>query len=238
MPPRIYKKRDSSHDNSMGKESAMVVKHNWLLYATSCTMIDSKSGYATGCTIFQGKECQTGGEGRVRKDHRSECVMNRMVEVFGDQWSLLVIRDIIFMNRRHFRELLTKSLEGIASNILADRLQRLVEQGIIVKSDDPSHKQKAIYSLTEKGIELLPLLMEMNAWGHKYLPASRLKGLAQVLVEGGPKLRAQFMAELREAHLRKSSAKTKSRRPTKSTQILAMQKIQAAYEAELAKRKQ
>jgi DNA-binding PadR family transcriptional regulator len=121
---------------------------------------------------------------------------------------------------------------------LADRLQRLVEQGIIVKSDDPSHKQKAIYSLTEKGIELLPLLMEMNAWGPKYLPASRLKGLAQVLVEGGPKLRAQFMAELREAHLRKSSAKTKSRRPTKSTQILAMQKIQAAYEAELAKRKQ
>jgi DNA-binding HxlR family transcriptional regulator len=161
-----------------------------------------------------------------------------MVEVFGDQWSLLVIRDIIFMNRRHFRELLTKSLEGIASNILADRLQRLVEQGIIVKSHDPSHKQKAIYSLTEKGIELLPLLMEMNAWGHKYLPASRLKGLAQVLVEGGPRLRAQFMAELREAHLRKSSAKTKSRRPTKSTQILAMQKIQAAYEAELAKRKQ
>ena len=117
--------------------------------------------------------------GRVRKDHRSACVMNLMVEMFGDQWSLLVIRDIIFMNRRHFRELLTKSLEGIASNILADRLQRLVQQGIIVKSHDASHKQKAIYSLTERGIELLPLLMEMDAWGHKYLPASRLKGLAR-----------------------------------------------------------
>ena len=174
----------------------------------------------------------------MRKDHRSECVMNRMVEVFGDQWSLLVIRDIIFMNRRHFRELLTRSLEGIASNILADRLQRLVEQGIIVKSHDPSHKQKVIYSLTEKGIELLPLLMEMNVWGHKYLTASRLKGLARVLEEGGPKLRAQFMAELRETHLRKSSARTKVRRPAKSTPIVAMQKIQAAYEAELAKRKQ
>jgi DNA-binding HxlR family transcriptional regulator len=147
----------------------------------------------------------------VRKDHRSECVMNRVVEVFGDQWSLLVIRDIIFMNRRHFRELLTKSLEGIASNILANRLQRLVEQGIIVKSHDPSHKQKAIYSLTERGIELLPLLMEMNAWGHKYLPASKLKGLAHVLEEGGPKLRAQFMAELRETHLRKSTAPKKAR---------------------------
>ena len=143
--------------------------------------------------------------GRVRKDHRSECVINRTVELFGDQWSLLVIRDIIFMNRRHFRELLTKSLEGIASNILADRLQRLVEQGIIVKSQDASHKQKAIYSLTERGIELLPLLMEMVAWGHKYLPASKLRGLAKVLDEGGPKLQAEFMAELRETHLPKSS---------------------------------
>ncbi len=163
--------------------------------------------------------------------------MNRMVEIFGDQWSLLVIRDIIFTDRRHFRELLTKSLEGIASNILADRLQRLVDQGIIVKSHDASHKQKVIYSLTERGIELLPLLMEMNAWGQKHLPASRLKGLAQVLVEGGPKLRAEFMAELRETHLRKSSAPKKARRPAKSTHTVAMRKLQAAYEAALAERK-
>src|SRR5271169_5441725 len=175
--------------------------------------------------------------GRVRKDHRSECVINQTVEMFGDKWSLLVIRDIIFVNRRHFRELLTKSMEGIASNILADRLQRLVEQGIIVKSDDPSHKQKAIYSLTEKGIGLLPLLMEMVAWGHKYLPASTRRGLAPVLEEGGPKLWAEFMAELRETHLRASNAKKTARRPTKSTRISAMQKLQAAYEPALAKRK-
>src|SRR5271167_439208 len=119
--------------------------------------------------------------GRVHKDHRSACVMNLTVEIFGDQWSLLVIRDIIFMNRRHFRELLTKSTEGIASNILADRLQRLVKQEIIVKSHDPSHKQKAIYSLTERGIGLLPLLMEMVEWGHSYWPAFRPRGLARVL---------------------------------------------------------
>jgi hypothetical protein len=79
---------------------------------------------------------------------------------------------IMFMDRRHFYELLTKSEEGIASNILADRLQIFVERGIIAKSHDPTHKQKAINSLREKGIELLPLLMEMNAWGHKCLPAS------------------------------------------------------------------
>src|ERR1039457_7529034 len=98
--------------------------------------------------------------------------MNRMVEVFGDQWSLLVIRDIIFLNRRHFRELLTKSVAGIASNILADRLQMLVRHGIVVKSHDASHKQKAIYSLTERGIELLSLLIEMAAWGHMQPPPS------------------------------------------------------------------
>jgi DNA-binding HxlR family transcriptional regulator len=174
----------------------------------------------------------------VHNDHRSECVINRTVEIFGDQWSLLVIRDIIFVNRRHFRELLTKSVEGIASNILADRLQRLVQQGIVVKSQDASHKQKAIYSLTERGIELLPLLMEMAAWGSRHLPAARLRGLAQVLEEGGPKLRAEFMAELRATHLRKSSATKKGRRPTKSARAFAMQKVQAAYEAALAKRKQ
>src|ERR1700733_8116900 len=150
--------------------------------------------------------------GSVRKDHRSECVMNRMVEMFGDQWSLLVIRDIMFMNRRHFRELLTESQERIASNILADRLQMLLKQGIIVKSQDPSHKQKAIYSLTEKGIDLLPLLMEMSAWGQKHVPGSGLRGLAQTLEQGGPKLRADFMAKLRESHRLKSIAKKKARR--------------------------
>ena len=176
--------------------------------------------------------------GRVRKDHRSGCVINLMVEMFGDQWSLLIIRDIIFQDRRHFRELLTKSAEGIASNILADRLQRLVKQGIIVKSHDPSHKQKAIYSLTERGIGLLPLLMEMVEWGHAYWPAFRPIGLARVLEEGGPKRRAEFMAELRKAHLRKPSAQKKARVLTRSTRISARRKLQAAYDAEMAKRKQ
>src|ERR1700733_3574820 len=173
-------------------------------------------------SLGQAKSNRTGG--RVHKDHRSECVINLTVEIFGDQWSLLVIRDIIFMNRRHFRELLTKSVEGIASNILADRLQRLVQQGIIVKSQDPSHKQKAIYSLTERGIELLPLLMEIVAWGNKCLPSPGLRGLARVLEEGGPKRRAKFMSELREMHLPKSGARKKLRSRTKSTRISAVQK--------------
>ncbi|RUL62581.1 transcriptional regulator [Dyella dinghuensis] len=137
----------------------------------------------------------------MRTSHRSECVINQTLEVLGDQWTLLVIRDIVFVDRRHFRELLTKSLEGIASNILADRLRKLVEQGIITKSDDPTHKQKAIYSLTEKGIALVPLLLEMAAWGDEYLPESELCGLARTLKEGGPDMRAAFMDELRKTHL-------------------------------------
>jgi DNA-binding HxlR family transcriptional regulator len=173
----------------------------------------------------------------VRKNHRSVCVFNLMVEMFGDKWSLLIIRDIIFVNRRHFRELLTKSMEGIASNILADRLQRLVKQGIIVKTHDASHKQKSIYSLTERGIELLPFMMEMVAWGHKYLPASELWGRAKALEKGGPKLWAEFMHELRETHLGALNAKKTARRPTKSTRIFAMHKLHAAYEPALAKRK-
>jgi DNA-binding HxlR family transcriptional regulator len=98
---------------------------------------------------------------RYEAGHRSGCPINLTLEVVGDRWSLLVIRDMIFGNRRHFRELLAKSEEGIASNILADRLKRLVGQGVVSRADDPTHKQKAIYSLTEKGIELLPVLAQM-----------------------------------------------------------------------------
>jgi DNA-binding HxlR family transcriptional regulator len=161
-----------------------------------------------------------------------------MLEVIGDKWSLLVIRDIIFGNRRHFRELLTKSEERIASNILADRLKRLLEQRIIVKADDASHKQKAIYSLTERGIELLPVLAQMAAWGRKYLPASRdLSIRARVLEEGGPKLWAEFMAELRESHLRLSKTQDRSSHRVKAARVSVMQKLQAAYGEAMADKK-
>jgi DNA-binding HxlR family transcriptional regulator len=75
---------------------------------------------------------------------RSGCPINLTVELLGDHWSLIVIRDMMFGNHRHFRELQAHSIEGIASNILADRLKRLTEAGLISRKDDPSHKQKAI----------------------------------------------------------------------------------------------
>jgi len=168
----------------------------------------------------------------VNSAHRSGCPINLTLEILGDKWSLLVLRDIIFGGKRHFRELLTKSQEGIASNILADRLRTLVEQGILTRSSDPSHKQKAIYSLTEQGIELLPVLAQMSVWGRKYLPVSEELGIrAQLLEEGGPPLWQEFMSELRETH-----SGTPSRRRPKSGGPSVAARLQAAYEAVVAKR--
>jgi len=136
------------------------------------------------------------------KPIRSGCPINLTLEALGDRWSLIVIRDIMFGNRRHYRELLAGSLEGIASNILADRLKRLVAEGLLTRADDPSHKQKTIYSLTEKAIQLVPLIVAMGAWGRRHMPATDALSIrAQVLEEGGPALWEDFMAELRHLHL-------------------------------------
>ena len=134
--------------------------------------------------------------------HRSQCPINLSVEVFGDRWTLLVLRDMIFGGRRHFRVLLTSSQEGISSNILADRLKTLVDDAMITRSDDPTHKQKAIYSLTEMAITLVPVLALIGAWGRRNLPVSEeLAVRAKVLEEGGPAMWDAFMDELREAHI-------------------------------------
>ncbi|WP_429812782.1 winged helix-turn-helix transcriptional regulator [Ensifer sp. B1-9] len=137
----------------------------------------------------------------MKDDIRSGCPINLSLEVFGDKWSLLIIRDMIFGGKRHFRELL-RSQEGISSNILADRLKMLVEQGMLTKADDPSHKQKAIYSLTEMTIALVPIMAQLGAWGRRYLPVSEeLSIRAELMETGGPELWDRFMDELRHDHL-------------------------------------
>jgi DNA-binding HxlR family transcriptional regulator len=135
-------------------------------------------------------------------DQRSGCPINLTLETLGDRWSLIVIRDVMFGNRRHFRVLLNESDERIASNILADRLKRLVASGLLSKVEDPTHKQKAIYSLTEPAIQLVPLLAHMAAWGSRHLPVTReLSVRSELLEEGGPALWSDFMDELRTTHL-------------------------------------
>jgi DNA-binding HxlR family transcriptional regulator len=137
---------------------------------------------------------------------RSYCPINLSLEIFGDTWTLLVLRDMMFAKKRHFRELL-QSDERISSNILADRLARLVEHGLLTKSDDPTHKQKAIYSLTEKAITLLPIVVQIGAWGSRWVPdAKKLDGVSRKYLreiqEGGPRVWAKQMDELRAEHLR------------------------------------
>jgi DNA-binding HxlR family transcriptional regulator len=137
-----------------------------------------------------------------RNEMRSGCPINMTLEMLGDRWSLIVVRDIMFGNRRHYGDLLKLSEEGIASNILANRLARLVHCGLLLRTDDPTHKQKAIYSLTEASIQLVPLLAHMGAWGRRYTPASReLSIRAELLEKGGKRMWKAFMAELRSIHM-------------------------------------
>jgi DNA-binding HxlR family transcriptional regulator len=153
--------------------------------------------------------------------HRSGCPINLTLEMLGDRWSLIVIRDLMFGNRRHYRELLNQSEEGIASNILADRLKRLMAAGLVSRRDDASHKQKGIYSLTEPAIQLVPLLAQMGAWGRRHTPTSEELAIrARLLEEGGPPMWEAFMAELRRIHLGA---------PGNGRSVFA--ELQAAYEA-------
>jgi DNA-binding HxlR family transcriptional regulator len=137
---------------------------------------------------------------------RSYCPINLSLEIFGDAWTLLVLRDVMFAGKRHFRELL-QSDEHISSNILAERLARLVENGVLTKSDDPTHKQKAIYSLTEKGIALLPIIVQIGAWGSSWVTdAKKLEAPARKMIreiqEEGPRGWEKRMNQLRAEHLR------------------------------------
>ena len=137
----------------------------------------------------------------MRIERRSDCPINLTVELLGDRWTLMVIRDIMFGNRRHYLDLLKLSEEGIASNILADRLSRLVSLGLLTRTANPTHKQKAIYSLTESSIELVPMLSEMMAWGRKHIPRTKLKGHGTLLEKGGKPMWKAFAAELKAIHL-------------------------------------
>lgn len=154
-------------------------------------------------------------------DRRSGCPINLSVEVLGDRWSLVVLRDIMFGNFRTYGELHSNSLEGIATNILANRLKRLMEEGLVTAAADPAHKQRTIYSLTDMAISLVPVMVQLGAWGVRYLPASPdLAARSIALLEGGPPMWDDFTAELRHLHLGA---------PMPSRSVLA--ELDAAYRA-------
>lgn len=95
---------------------------------------------------------------------RSHCPINFTLEHFGDKWSFLIIRDLMFKGKRHYNEFLEAG-EKVSTSVLGDRLKKLEENGIISKSEDTVKKSRIRYSLTQKGIDLLPILLEMIIWG-------------------------------------------------------------------------
>ena len=97
------------------------------------------------------------------RKRRSDCPISTALDIFGDKWTMLIVRDLMFKGKRSYGEFLN-SEEKIATNILADRLQLLEHTGIINKTADPSHGAKFIYKLTSKGIDLTPILVEIILW--------------------------------------------------------------------------
>jgi len=125
-------------------------------------------------------------------NRRSGCPLNASVEILGDRWSLLIVRDMMLRGFRSYKQFLG-SYERIATNILADRLRRLEEHGIITSQVDPSDGRKLIYLLTKKGIDLAPVLTEMVLWsaGHEQVEN-------QALVELMRKDKQKFIADIRK----------------------------------------
>lgn len=100
---------------------------------------------------------------------RSHCPISFALDIFGDKWSLLILRDLIFKNKRYYDEFL-KSEEKISTNILADRLKFLKSEGLISDCADPDNKRKIIYRPTEKALDLIPMILEIIEWSAKYDP--------------------------------------------------------------------
>ena len=127
---------------------------------------------------------------------RSGCPISLTLELLGDRWTLLIIRDMAFAGKAHFTEFL-QSDEKISSRTLAERLQTLQEEGIVSRQDDPGHKLKLVYCLTEAGMDLLPLLVELGAWGSRHRDADRdLSQFAEQMKAGGKQAIERKKSEL------------------------------------------
>ena len=103
------------------------------------------------------------------QQRRSDCPISFALETFGDTWSLLIVRDIVYFGKKTYGDFLDSD-ERIATNILANRLAQLEERGILVKQPHETDKRKEIYRLTEKGLGLIPIMVEMANWSAQYDP--------------------------------------------------------------------
>lgn len=99
---------------------------------------------------------------------KSDCPLNCSLEIFGDKWTLLIIRDILVRKKKHYKEFLN-SKEGISTNILADRLNLLVKHGILEKERDSENRLQYIYEITPKGKDLFPVILAIAKWGKDHI---------------------------------------------------------------------
>jgi DNA-binding HxlR family transcriptional regulator len=130
--------------------------------------------------------------GKRKRKRRSGCPVSVSLEVFGDRWSLLIVRDLMIRGFRTFREF-QQSGEGIASNILADRLRKLETSGIISSEQGEGDKRKVNYRLTQKGIDLAPVLLELLIWGARHEET----GAPCAIIEQMAKYRREILSEVR-----------------------------------------
>jgi DNA-binding HxlR family transcriptional regulator len=115
-----------------------------------------------------------------KKSLRSHCPVNFGLEAFGDRWALLVLRDIVFRGKRTYGEFL-KSEEGFATNILASRLDQLLAEGILRLESDESDGRKGVYSMTEKGLDLIPVMFEIMLWSFKHDSKSEARRITRLI---------------------------------------------------------
>ena len=113
-----------------------------------------------------------------RQQRRSTCPINASLEVLGDRWSILIVRDMMFGGARTYKDF-RSSEEGIATNILASRLVKLQDCGIVTSDRDPQDGRSLIYRLTAKGVELAPVLMELSRWGTRFEGGEAPHGILQ-----------------------------------------------------------
>ena len=130
---------------------------------------------------------------RRRPGFRSHCPISFALDVFGDQWSLLIVRDIMLLERRTFRQFLAGG-EGIATNVLADRLARLEQAGIVTRRRDRGDRRRWAYFLTKRGVDLIPVLIEMVDWSSKHDPKSEAtRAMVAHLRANRERLRARLL---------------------------------------------
>lgn len=123
---------------------------------------------------------------------KSDCPINFGLEIFGDRWTFLIVRDLMFKGKHYYGEF-AQSEEKIATNLLADRLSMLESEGIISKSADEHHKQKVVYKLTQKGIDLMPVLVEIIMWSAEY---DKKSAVEKEFVKSVNKDKVGFLKEL------------------------------------------